>query len=257
MTISQIFFFPFRSLFAVSGGVDSMALLYLATKKIPLEGIIVAHFNHGLRGANSDADEALVRDFCEKNNLTFFSEKMDISSLAKAEKSSIEATARKYRYQFLEKIFRQEKCQICYTAHHGDDRIETAMFNLIRGAKFSGLNALKQDEVREFSDKSGSFMLHRPFFHFSKKEIMTYAKRVKVPFREDESNADTNFQRNFIRHEILPKFEKINPKYRESIREFLDYVYFMDLSQTQEVADWLVQQNELYAKKSEHFSKKI
>lgn len=129
-----------------------MALLYLAIKKIPLEGIVVAHFNHGLRGESADADEDLVRDFCNKNNIAFFSEKMDIAKLAKEEKESVEATARKYRYQFLEKIFRQEKCKICYTAHHLDDRIETAMFNLIRGTKFSGICALKSDDIRKIDE---------------------------------------------------------------------------------------------------------
>ncbi len=114
-----------------------MVLLDIVLAKISHKNIFVAHFNHGLRGEESDGDEIFVKNFCEKNNIAFFSEKQDIAQIAKTEKESIEATARKYRYNFFKKIYKKTKALSLLTAHHLDDRIETAMFNLIRGTKFA------------------------------------------------------------------------------------------------------------------------
>lgn len=149
MKIENISFLDFPLVFAVSGGVDSMVLLHLALSKISRENIIVAHFNHNLRAEESDGDEEFVKNFCKKNKITFFSEKKDIGALAKSEKSSIEATARKYRYEFLAKICEKNNALAICTAHHLDDRIETAMFNLIRGTKFGGFSALKSSGTME------------------------------------------------------------------------------------------------------------
>ena len=115
------------------------------------------------------------------------------------------------------------------TAHHLDDRIETAIFNLIRGTKFSGLFALRESEVRKIGDTMVS--LFRPFLRIPKSEIMAYAREHMVDFREDSSNSDIIFQRNFIRHEILPKFENINPEYRKAINNFIEYIECLALAQ--------------------------
>ena len=111
---------PHPVVIGVSGGVDSMVLLHLAMQQIPRHAIIVAHFDHGLR------DE-----------------------IANSQKMSIEAAARKYRYQFFAKIYQKYDANALCTAHHADDRIESAMFNLIRGTKFGGLIALKNQDFWE------------------------------------------------------------------------------------------------------------
>lgn len=133
----------------VSGGVDSMVLLYLAMQQLPRNAIIVAHFDHGLRGADSDGDRIFVEKFCHENSLIFEAETKNIAEMARNEKKSIEAAARKYRYQFFAKIYQKYDANALCTAHHCDDRIEGAMFNLIRGTKFGGLTTLKKENFWE------------------------------------------------------------------------------------------------------------
>ena len=133
----------------VSGGVDSMVLLYLSMQQLPKNAIIVAHFDHGLRGDASDGDRIFVENFCRENNLIFESEIQKIDEIANSQKMSIEAAARKYRYQFFAKIYQKYDANALCTAHHADDRIESAMFNIIRGTKFGGLIALKNQDFWE------------------------------------------------------------------------------------------------------------
>ena len=140
---------PHPVIIGVSGGVDSMVLLHLAMQQLPKNAIIVAHFDHGLRGADSDGDRIFVENFCRENNLIFESEFQKIDEIANSQKMSIEATARKYRYQFFAKIYQKYNAHALCTAHHADDRIESAMFNLIRGTKFGGLTTLKNKDFWE------------------------------------------------------------------------------------------------------------
>lgn len=229
---------------AVSGGVDSQVLLHIVLEKIPLHQIFVAHFNHGLRGDESDSDEIFVRDFCAKNGIQFFSEKSNISHLANIEKSSIEATARKYRYNFFEKISKQTGAKIILTAHHLDDRIETMFFNLIRGAKLSGITALKQYSERISEISGEKITIFRPFFTISKSEILRFAQEKNIAFRTDSSNQNSDYQRNLLRNAILPEFEKINPNYRVAIGNFLNFSE--DLLQQEKIKtkNWLRDQTE-------------
>ena len=121
-----------------------MVLLDLMMKSYEREKIIVAHFDHSLRGDESDRDSAFIAKFCEYRSITFEVEKMDIAKLAKREKMSIEAVARKYRYDFLLRTQDKHGAKYILTAHHLDDRIETAMFNLLRGTKLGGIHALSE-----------------------------------------------------------------------------------------------------------------
>ena len=133
---------------AVSGGVDSMVLLDLIMKSHPRDCMIVAHFDHSLRGEESDGDSDFVAEFCKRENLIFTVEKMDILTLSKNEKMSIESTARKYRYASLMSVAEKYQAKYILTAHHLDDRIETALFNLIRGSKLGGIHAIREFAVR-------------------------------------------------------------------------------------------------------------
>lgn len=150
---------------------------------------------------------------------------MDIAALAQNEKTSIEATARKYRYRFFARIM-NEHPHICMllTAHHLDDRIETALFNLIRGTRFTGIYALRENDRRMIFPYKSPISLFRPLIAIPKSEIIAYAEHHSIVFREDVTNTDVRFQRNFLRHEVLPKFETINPQYREAINGFIEYI---------------------------------
>jgi tRNA(Ile)-lysidine synthase len=127
---------------AVSGGVDSMVLFDVVIRNHLREKIIIAHFDHSLRGVESDGDREFIANICNIENIVFEFEKMDIALSAKNEKMSIEAVARKYRYEFLTRIAEKYSARYILTAHHQDDRIETAMFHLIRGTKLGGIRAL-------------------------------------------------------------------------------------------------------------------
>ncbi len=202
----------------MSGGVDSMILFDLVKQYHPQGKIIIAHFDHSLRWVESDGDHDFVANICKKEDIIFESKKMDIASLAQNEKMSIESVARKYRYEFLFWVAKEYSVKYVLTAHHRDDLIETAIFNLIRGTKLGGLHALS-----EISQTDGWVSLFRSLLSVSKSEIIEYAREKDILFREDSSNSDTDYFRNHLRKNILPEFEKINPEYRRSIENFIEY----------------------------------
>ena len=212
---------------AVSGGVDSMVLLDLIVRSHPKEKIIIAHFDHALRGAESNGDRDVVANICKREAILFEVIKMDIGSMAKEEKMSIESIARKYRYDFFFQTAKKYSAKYILTAHHQDDRIETAIFNLIRGTKLGGIHALAQMQI----DDSVYGNIFRPLLGIPKKDIQEYARIHSIEYREDSTNTDTKYLRNKIRHDILPEFESINPEYRRAISNFIDY--------SEELHDWI------------------
>lgn len=117
---------------AVSGGVDSMVLLDLVSKNHPHDKILVAHLDHSLRGDESDGDRKFVANICDKKNIACEVKKMDIGALAKAQKMSIETSARTERYAFLEQMKTFYNATYILTAHHQDDQIETIIINLTK-----------------------------------------------------------------------------------------------------------------------------
>ena len=287
---------------AVSGGVDSMVLLDLVLARHPKDKIVVAHFDHSLRWSESDWDREYIAKYCNTWNITFEVEKMDIASLAKEEKMSVEAVARKYRYEFLTRIAEKYSAKYILTAHHQDDRIETAVFNLIRGTKLGGIHALSllssrgtrdpfqnqvwknnnQDLLSEWESdpafrslvrRTGfsatlrndkireSYTIFRPLLHTSKSEILEYAKEKNISFREDSSNADTDYLRNHLRVNILPEFGKINGEYRKSIENFIEYTEELKTWIDDEVEDFLSSEQSFsvsdFEKKSPFFQKEI
>lgn len=289
----QAFFDAFRHyitpgdilVLAVSGGVDSMVLLDLVLANHPRDNIVVAHFDHSLRGVESDNDRLFIADFCEKWNIHFEVEKIDINSLAQEEKMSIEMAARKYRYIFLEEIAQKYWAKYILTAHHLDDRIETAMFNLIRGTKFGGIHALSflssrrdpfqnhiwvensQNCLKKWkrdlptrgiltpstslrSDKTEKWGIFRPLLHISKSDILAYAKEKNIEYREDSTNTDTAYLRNHLRHTVLPEFERINPEYRRSIERFVGYSGEVQNWIDEQVREWLIIQAESIKQKA-------
>lgn len=214
---------------AISGGVDSMVLLHLVSKTHPKDKIVVAHFDHALRGAESDGDRELVAQVANEMGIVFEYEKKDIGALAKAEKSSLEAVARRERYAFLERVRTKYGARYILTAHHADDQAETILMNLIKWGKLYGLSGM--------SVVSGNIL--RPFLWVAKSDIRTYAQEYSINYREDSSNQDTDYERNRIRWDIMPLIRTMNPSIEETLAELGSYIQDVSLYMVQEMEDWL------------------
>jgi len=196
-----------KILVAVSGGVDSMVLLQtlhlLASQN--RWRIHVAHFNHQLRGRSSDADEKLVRRTAARLRLNFSAGRPNVKHFADRSKLSVEMAARKLRHEFLAATARKNKISTIALAHHADDQVELFFLRLLRGTGGSGLAGMK---CHSPSPADKRISLVRPFLNLPKQEILAYAHRGKIRFREDVSNTSNDFFRNRIRNELLPLLRK-------------------------------------------------
>ena len=200
--VGGFFSFGERVVACVSGGADSMALLLsLINCKKKLQ-IVVAHFNHGLRGAESDGDEELVRAFCKKKELEFFCKKVNVAQVAKEKKLSLELAGRKERYSFFYEFDRT-----IVTAHTLSDRVETMLFNLARGASLKGLCSIPSVRSK----------IKRPLLCFSRADIEAYCTENELQFRIDSSNFSLAYSRNRVRHKIVPEFRKLNGNFEFNV----------------------------------------
>lgn len=175
-----------RYVLAVSGGVDSVVLLDLLAKISGVE-LIIAHFDHGIR-ADSNLDAEFVEELARKYKIKFYLGRESLGPDAS------EAMARTARYKFLNRVVEKVDADAIVTAHHQDDLIETAILNIMRGTTARGLGSLKSTNE-----------VIRPLLEFSKSEITEYAKKHNLKWREDESNQDQKYLRNYIRHNIASK----------------------------------------------------
>jgi len=175
-----------RYVVAVSGGVDSVVLLDLLSRQAELR-LTIAHFDHGIR-PDSGADRLFVQALAKKYGLPFAYDAAQLGPGAS------EAVARKARYQFLEQVRRASQASSIVTAHQQDDVLETAVLNMLRGTGRKGLTSLQdRPDIR------------RPLLGYSKQAIMAYAKAQGLEWREDVTNHDQAYRRNYVRHSILPK----------------------------------------------------
>ena len=196
-----------RVLCAVSGGLDSMCLLDYMTRQ-PDFSVGAAHFNHQLRGAEADRDEAFVRDYCGKRRIPFAAGSGDTRALAEREGLSTEEAARRLRYEFLNKAAEDGGYDAILTAHHADDNAETVLLNLIRGTGSAGLAGIPQ--VR------GNIC--RPFLRIPRAELAAYAAAHDIPHVEDSTNQDPGAAaRNALRSTVMPVLRQLNPKCAENI----------------------------------------
>ncbi len=200
---------PGKYVLAVSGGVDSMVLLDLLARKPRVE-IVVAHFDHGIR-PDSGKDTLFVEKAAKDYNFPFETGEGRLGSEAS------EAQARAARYKFLESVRRKHKAQAIITAHHQDDLLETALINILRGTGPRGLVAIQNNS-----------QIIRPLLGFTKAEISMYAKKQHLKWREDSTNAEDNYLRNYLRHKIIPK---IDEKQREQILGNIDKVAKVGIDQ--------------------------
>ncbi len=194
-----------RVLLAISGGIDSMVLLYLFEQSGFDYGVV--HCNFNLRGKESEEDEQFVREQVHQHGTEAFFESFETREYARMKGISIEMAARELRYEFFERIRTEHDYDCIATAHHKDDLIETFFLNLSRKTGIKGLTGIKE--------KSGHLI--RPLLFADREEIEQFAAKNYITFREDSSNSEVVFQRNFLRHKILPLFSELNPAFKKNM----------------------------------------
>jgi tRNA(Ile)-lysidine synthase len=201
-----------RLLLAISGGHDSMVLAHLFQScAYPFS---VAHVNFQLRDVDSDGDEQFVQDWCSQNKIPFFSKRVETNNYATENRLSIQIAARDLRYAWFKELCDQNGFQYLVTAHHLNDSIETVLINLARGTGLEGLTGI--------SAKRGNLI--RPLLFATRTDLENYAAQHEIAWREDSSNATDDYQRNFIRHHIVPAFKKLNPSFEETFKETLSKI---------------------------------
>ena len=187
---------------SVSGGIDSMVMTHLFLKsQFPFA---IAHCNFNLRQREADEDETFVKNFAVTNNIPFFSASFNTQKHAEDRKISIQMAARELRINWIENLILQNNYDRYATAHHLDDQIETFFNNLLRGTGIHGLHGIlpRQDKL-----------IHPMLFCY-RHEIEQYATDNNIAFRTDSSNNKTDYQRNKIRHNLIPVFEMIKPDFK-------------------------------------------
>lgn len=201
-------------LLAYSGGADSSAMLDLLANDAQKNGytLHLAHFNHRIRGEESERDALFCKVQAEKYNLPFHIGSADVPALAKASGNSIEMEAREQRYAFFERVMLDNDIKILATAHHALDQIETVLIHILRGSGISGICGMS--ECRAMNE-NGTFLV-RPFLHTEREQILLYCKENGISYIEDSTNADTNYMRNAIRAEITPKLREMNQNLSEA-----------------------------------------
>jgi len=186
-----------RVLVALSGGADSVALLFLL-RELETAGVLevagVAHLNHQLRGADSDADAAFCAALASGLKLPAIIESADVAAIARTEKRSMEDAARSVRYAFLERAAAMVPADAIAVAHTLDDQAETFLLRILRGAGTRGLASIHP--------KAGRVI--RPLIEIERADLRAWLEALGEPFREDASNADVAFARNRVRHELIP-----------------------------------------------------
>lgn len=201
---------------AVSGGVDSVVLLdavvshrlaELGTHLPSCTTIVVTHFDHGIR-SDSHEDSRLVRELAKKYGLLFESTREELGSEAS------ETYARERRYLFLRQVCKKYNATLV-TAHHQDDLIETILINLLRGTSWRGLAAMSEVSDETFKDPSNTVL--RPLLGTTKQRLLEYAQKYNLKWREDSTNADQAYLRNYVRLTMLPTMRRKDPSVEQKL----------------------------------------
>lgn len=228
-----------KILIAVSGGLDSMVLLHVLGLLAKSQGwkMVVAHFNHQLRGRSSNADEDLVKKTAVKLGLEFHAGRGDVKTYSRMSGVSIEMAARKMRHAFLAKVARQTRCRVVALAHHADDQVELFFLRLLRGAGGEGLAGMKWKTV---SPADRKLVIVRPLLNLEKSTLYEFAIASAVSFREDASNRSTDILRNRVRLELLPLLrEQFHPTVDKSVSRLMEIVGAEAEAVTTLAEEWL------------------
>ncbi len=199
---------PDRIVVAVSGGADSTALLDALARWKKNEPLFAAHLNHLLRGAESDADETFVREITRQLKVPVFIAQENVAACATHEKKNLEATARRLRYEFLQRTAEQCQANVIVTAHTHDDQVETLVMRLLRGTSAAGLHGIHTQ-----IPLPNSVRLIRPLLEITRAEVIEHCERYQLNFRHDSSNDSEEFTRNRIRQKVLPLLQTFNPDF--------------------------------------------
>jgi tRNA(Ile)-lysidine synthase len=259
---------------AVSGGIDSVALLRLLLELRSEIGIVVSavHFNHKLRGAESNTDLEFVAGLAREHGLEFHGESGDVAAYAVEEHVSVEAAARELRYEFFRRLLGSGEPQglrppspvalngttevvpfptpfsttlashltVIATGHTLDDQAETVLMRVIRGTGVRGVGGIYPRIVVEDDDGEGCGEIIRPLLAFRRRELEKYLKEIKQPWREDSTNADDKFTRNRVRQMVLPLLEReFNPAVAENLAELAEIARGEEDYWENEVSGWL------------------
>jgi tRNA(Ile)-lysidine synthase len=199
-----------KILVALSGGADSVFLLSFLSKfrnRFKIE-VAAFHLNHKLRGKSANADAKFCADFCKQNKIELISVEKDVKTYAKKMKVSVEEAGREIRYNELNIAANKIGYSKIATAHNASDNVETILLNFIKGTGIKGLAGIpiKRNNII------------RPILCLTAEEIRKYLKAYQIPFRNDESNLDSDYERNFLRNEIIPKLkQRLNPRFEEKV----------------------------------------
>ncbi|WP_321389432.1 tRNA lysidine(34) synthetase TilS [uncultured Desulfuromusa sp.] len=193
-----------KVLVAVSGGVDSVVLLFALNRVSAFLSVAlhVAHLDHQIRSESAE-DAAFVQNLCSQLDIPCAIESCDVAALAKKDRSSIEMAGRQARRFFLQKVAGQVDADAIVLAHHRDDQVETFMLRLLRGSGQSGLAAMRSHQG----------IWWRPLLDCSREQILDYAQQNDLSWVEDESNKSPKFLRNRLRHKLIPQLLEINPNF--------------------------------------------
>lgn len=196
---------------AISGGVDSVVLAHLL--KASGYQPVFLHLNFQLRGEESDRDQQFVEALAIQWGLSCQVKKVDAASFSEQQKCSIQAAARRLRYDwFSERVDTAGKQAVLLTAHHADDNVETLLMHLFRGTGLRGLTGIPP--VNDY--------IRRPLLHVSRADIEEYAREHKIAFVEDSSNRTTDYTRNQLRLELMPLLRKIYPQADQNLLHNID-----------------------------------
>ena len=232
---------------ALSGGGDSVALLHALGEKAGEWNMALSAVNveHGIRGESSRADTAFVKRLCERENIPLFCYSEDVPRLAEEWGTGPEEAARAVRCRIFLDILRQDKADYVATAHHAGDNAESVLFNVFRGSALTGAGGIRgflharelaaavSPETRaEDAEKLRGKGIVRPLLGVPKAEILAYLRENKLEWREDESNADPAYTRNFLRLEVLaparerfPALDKALYNFSRAAREDDEFLY--------------------------------
>ncbi|OPY77620.1 MAG: tRNA(Ile)-lysidine synthase [Syntrophorhabdus sp. PtaU1.Bin153] len=202
-----------RVLLGISGGVDSATLLFVLQEirqELPFT-LALAHVNHLLRGKESERDEEFVKGLADRLSLPCYVKRINVRDEARRTGKSLQHAGRDVRYGFFDALATEHDFSTIAIAHNLDDQVETFLLRIIKGTGIRGLSSIPMRRGR----------IIRPFLTTARAAIDAYAQAHQVPFVEDSSNTKIVYERNFIRREVLPLMEKLNPAIRDRVFSLL------------------------------------
>ncbi|WP_346239422.1 tRNA lysidine(34) synthetase TilS [Niabella insulamsoli] len=212
-----------KLLVATSGGIDSVVLCDLC--KAAGLSFAIAHCNFQLRGADSDRDEAFVKEMAAFLKVPFHSIRFDTKQYARDHKTGTQVAARELRYEWFEKIRSANGFEFILTAHHADDNIETVVMNFFRGTGINGLTGIKPVHGK----------IRRPLLFARRAALEHYLAAHQLAFVQDESNLHDDYTRNYFRNIVLPQIEKVYPEVRQNMLHNIDRFKDVDVLSQQEI----------------------